>query len=143
MFGLWVGRLARVRREGMSTTSLICFIVSVHLSISPFVCSYAASLSNRSCVRWGSGAESGTPRTREESRILTDFLRDSTADEREASGASKSFNRSCWPSKVQNNAPNTIDRRTRWRSCFFHEPFLPWEGSIRYVTVSWALLGRF
>ena len=136
----------------MSTTSLICFIVSDHLSTSAFVSSYAASLSNRSCVRWGSGAESSTPRAREESRILTDFLRDSTTDEREASGASKSFNRSCWPSKVQNDALNTIVGRTRRQSrkfpflsncrLFFHEPFLPWEGSIRYVTVSWALLGR-
>ena len=92
MFGLWIEGLASVRRESMSTTSLICFIVSVHLSTSAFVSSYAASLSNRSCVRCGSGAESGAPRAREESRILTDFLRDSTADEREASGASKSFN---------------------------------------------------
>jgi hypothetical protein len=92
VFGLWVERLISVRHEGMSTTSLICFMVSVHLSTSAFVSSYAASLSNRSCVRWGSGAASGAPRAREESRIFTDFLRDSTADEREVSGASKSFN---------------------------------------------------
>jgi hypothetical protein len=70
-------------------TSLICFMVSFHLFTSPFVCSYAASRSRRSCARKANGAERVLPVLAEAS-VFADFLSESTWSLDDVNDASKS-----------------------------------------------------